>query len=246
MTDPANTTAVILAGGMGTRLREVVADRPKVLAEVNGRPFLASLLDRLVDAGISRVVLCTGYMADMVSEALGNSYRGMNLTYSREGTPLGTGGALRLALPLIASDPVLAMNGDSFCDADLGLFFRKHNASGARASLVLTQVAEVSRYGAVDVDASDAVVSFQEKGTLHGEGMINAGIYLLAHSVIASIPEGKMVSLEREIFPMMIGHGLYGFFQSTRFIDIGIPVDYHAAGAILCDSNHTETSGAKP
>ena len=141
MTGLEETTAVILAGGLGTRLREVVADRPKVLAEVNGRPFLACLLDRLVDAGILKVVLCTGYMAELVRETCGNSYRGTELLYSREESPLGTGGALRLALPLIDSDPVLVMNGDSFCDADLVLFARQHLSAAAQASLILVQVA---------------------------------------------------------------------------------------------------------
>jgi D-glycero-alpha-D-manno-heptose 1-phosphate guanylyltransferase len=241
-----NVTAVILAGGLGTRLREVVADRPKVLAEVNGRPFLACLLDRLADGGIGRVVLCTGYMAEMISDAFGNGYRGMDLLYSREEEPLGTGGALRLALPQITSDPVLVMNGDSFCDADLGLFARQHHESGARASLVLAKVADVARYGVVDSDPSGAISSFQEKGSRTGAGMINAGIYLLASSVIAAIPEQQMISLEREVFPPLIGHGLYGFLHKSRFIDIGIPSDYQAAAAIICDSKHAASSGVKP
>lgn len=228
-----DTTAVILAGGMGTRLREVVADRPKVLAEVNGRPFLACLLDRLAEAGIRRVVLCTGYMAELVRDTFGDNYHGMSLLYSQENTPLGTGGALRLALPLIASDPALVMNGDSFCDADLGLFARQHHSASAPASLILVQVDDVARYGAVDVDEAGRVVSFREKGSQSGKGMINAGIYLIARHVIASIPSKRAVSLEREVFPRLIDEGLSGFPQPSRFIDIGIPSDYHAASAFL-------------
>lgn len=233
MTELEDITAVILAGGMGTRLREVVADRPKVLAEVNGRPFLACLLDRLVEAGIGRAVLCTGYMAELVRDAFGDSYRGMSLFYSQENTPLGTGGALRLALPLIVSDPALIMNGDSFCDADLGLFARQHYSAAATASLILVQVEDVARYGEVDVDEAGSVVSFREKGSQSGKGMINAGIYLLARHVIASIPPKMAVSLEQEVFPGLIGAGLSGFFQSSRFIDIGIPSDYRAVSAFL-------------
>ena len=233
MTGLEETTAVILAGGLGTRLREVVADRPKVLAEVNGRPFLASLLDRLVDAGIGNVILCTGYMAELVRETLGDGYRGIELLYSRENTPLGTGGALRRALPLIASDPVLVLNGDSYCDADLGLFTRQHLSASAQASLMLVQVEDVARYGAVDIDGTGCVVSFREKGSRNGAGLINAGIYLLARHVIVSIPAKRAVSLEREVFPRLIGTGLFGFPQTTRFIDIGIPSDYHAASAFL-------------
>lgn len=233
MTGLEETTALILAGGLGTRLREVVADRPKVLAEVNGRPFLSCLLDRLVDAGIKKVVLCTGYMAELIRETFGNCYRGIGLLYSEEETLLGTGGALRLALPLIASDPVLVMNGDSYCDADLGLFARQHLSGKAQASLILVQVEDVARYGAVDIDETGRVVSFREKGSQSGAGLINAGIYLLARNIIAAIPTKRMVSLEREVFPQLIGRGLYGFPQTTRFIDIGIPSDYHAASAFL-------------
>lgn len=233
MTGLEETTAVILAGGLGTRLREVVADRPKVLAEVNGRPFLACLLDRLVDAGIRKVVLCTGYMAEQVSETFGISYRGIELLFSKEDKPLGTGGALRQALPLITSDPVLVMNGDSFCDADLGLFAHQHKSGAAQVSLVLTHVDDVARYGAVDVNGMGCVVSFKEKGSQSGAGMINAGIYLLTRQVIESISPGIPVSLERDVFPRLIENGLYAFSQQSRFIDIGIPSDYHAASAFL-------------
>jgi D-glycero-alpha-D-manno-heptose 1-phosphate guanylyltransferase len=239
------TTALILAGGLGTRLRGVVADRPKVLADVNGRPFLACLLDRLVDAGIRRTVLCTGYMAEQISTAFRDAYCGMKLVYSCENKPLGTAGALRLALPLVKSDPVLVMNGDSYCDADLTQFARRHNEVDSKVSLVLSQVTDVSRYGAVKIDGKCAIVSFREKGCQSGEGMISAGIYLLARTVIAAIPEGMPVSLEQDVFPMLIGHGLNGFFQSSRFIDIGIPSDYHTAVDVLRDLHYVLSLGVK-
>lgn len=226
-------TAVILAGGLGTRLREAVADRPKVLAEVNGRPFLTYLLDRLAAYRISRVVLCTGYMAEQIHAAVGCNYRTMELVYSREVVPLGTGGAIRLAMPLTGSDPILVMNGDSYCDADFELFAHHHHAKSAQASLVLVNVADVTRYGAVNLEPSGVITGFCEKGGMQGEGMINAGIYLFNRSVVAAIPEGKQVSLEREVFPALIGHGLYGFSQRACFIDIGIPSDYYAASSIL-------------
>jgi len=229
-------TALILAGGMGTRLREAVSDRPKVLAPVNGRPFLASLLDRLADAGVRRVVLCTGYLAHQVTEAFKAEFRGMQLLYSREEEPLGTGGALRLALPLLRCDPVLVLNGDSFCDADLGAFLRQHLEAGSPASLVLTRVADVARYGSVETDPAARVLSFSEKGARSGEGTINAGIYLLSRGVLEGIPAGKAVSLEREVFPELIGRGLHAFAGGSRFIDIGVPADYHAAQAYLSDS----------
>lgn len=230
-----HTTAAILAGGLGTRLQKVVSDRPKVLAEVNGRPFLAYLLDRLAEVSLKRVVLCTGYMAELVQYIFGSSYREMELLYSREEMPLGTGGALRLALPFMTSDPILVMNGDSFCDADLALFDSKHYTAMAKASLVLTQVPDVSRYGAVEANESGLVTSFIEKGARQGSGLINAGIYLLKREIIASIPEGRNVSLEQDVFPKLIGTDLYGFLQGSRFIDIGVPDDYLAARHFLAE-----------
>ena len=229
----SDVTALILAGGMGTRLRDVVSDRPKVLAEVNGRPFLSFLLDMLADSGLSRVVLCTGYMASQVKESFGGRYKNMALAYSEEGSPSGTGGALRLALPLADSDPLLVMNGDSYCNADLQQFFQQHVRANSRASLLLTGLEETSRYGTVKTDETGVVTSFIEKGEAAGPGLINAGIYLIAREVIQSIPASVTASLERELFPCLIGNGLHGFFQDSEFIDIGIPSDYIAASAIV-------------
>ena len=237
MTGLQEITAVILAGGLGTRLREVVADRPKILAEVNGRPFLAYLLDKLADSGICKVVLCTGYLAELVCRTFGDSYRGMSINYSKEEIPIGTGGALRLALPFIFSDPVLVMNGDSYCDADLRIFAQHHHTAKSPASLILVQVPDVVRYGAVDVDGANRVVSFREKGCNSGEGIINAGIYLLSRHVIEHIPSERVVSLERDIFPALIGKGLHAFPHDGRFIDIGVPSDYYAASSYLTRSN---------
>jgi len=118
----SDITAVILAGGLGTRLQPVVPDKPKVLVEVLGRPFLVYLLDQLVSLGLHKVVLCTGYKGDKVQECFGGAYRSLRLLYSREDEPLGTGGALRLALPCFSSDTILVMNGDSYIDADLGTY----------------------------------------------------------------------------------------------------------------------------
>lgn len=234
------TDAIILAGGLGTRLRDVVSDRPKVLAEVNGTPFLSFLLDKVADAGVRKVVLCTGYMASLVVNAFGNSYRGMELVYSEESEPLGTGGAIRQALPLTDSDPLLVMNGDSYCSADLSVFRRQHADSCSIASLLLTQVEDSSRYGIVETDQVGAVTSFREKDERTGPDLINAGIYLLSREVVRAIPATGAVSLERELFPGLIGKGLHGFCQPSEFIDIGIPSDYIDASAILKNSRSGE------
>lgn len=221
-------TAAILAGGLGTRLRSIVADRPKVLAEVRGRPFLAYLLDQVAAAGVKMVVLCTGYLGEQVRETFGDTYRSLRLFYSQESSPLGTAGALRLALPLFESDTVLVMNGDSFCETNLGTFWTWHCAREAAATLRLIKVVDTRRYGRVQIDANGRVFGFDEKGDTSAPGWINAGIYLLKRHLLQAIPTSGAVSLEREIFPTWISRGLYGYQSAGRFLDIGTPEAYAA------------------
>lgn len=227
--DLAAVTAVILAGGLGTRLRPVVADRPKALAEIGQRTFLAFVLDQLSNAGVRDIVLCTGYRGEQIRETFGESYGSLYLTYSQESSPLGTGGALRLALPLCKSNPVLVLNGDSYCEVDLKSFYTWHLARGASGTLLLTQVTDTERYGRVELDAEGAVVRFDEKTSECGSGWISAGIYLLSCRLLLAIPEGHPVSLELEIFPSWVGRGLYGYQTEGRFLDVGTPEDYRKA-----------------
>jgi D-glycero-alpha-D-manno-heptose 1-phosphate guanylyltransferase len=225
----ADITAAILAGGLGTRLRSVISDRPKVLAEIHGRPFLTYLLDELAAVGIEHVVLCTGYKAEKVREILGDRYRNMRLNYSEETTPLGTGGALRAALPHLETPTLLVLNGDSFCRADLAAFRTWHDERQAQASLLLAQVPDTARFGRVTVDETGQVLEFAEKGQNFGPGSINAGIYLLAQKLIAEIPTDRAVSLEREVFPAWIGRGLCGYSGGREFLDIGTPESFAQA-----------------
>jgi NDP-sugar pyrophosphorylase family protein len=225
--------AVILAGGLGTRLRSVVSDRPKALAEVAGRPLLAWLLDMLISAGVPRVVLCIGYLGEMIEQAFGDHYAGLPIGYSQEATPLGTGGALRAGLPQVDARTVLVLNGDSLCRADLAAFARKHAATDARFSLLLTHVDDTTSYGRVETDAAGRITHYLEKGSTPGPGWINAGIYLLDREVVASIPPNRSVSLEREVFPAWIGRGLYGHRHGGPFIDIGTPESYARAAEFL-------------
>lgn len=218
--------AIVLAGGLGTRLRSVVADRPKVLAEVRGRPYLAYLLDQIAATGIKIVVLCTGYMGEQVQDIFSNTYKSLRLVYSQESSPLGTAGALRFALPLLESDTVLVMNGDSFCETNFEAFWTWHCAWDADATLRLTKVADARRYGRVQVDVSGRVLRFDEKSDTSGPGWINAGIYLLKRRLLETLPVNKVISLEREIFPAWIGRGLYGYRSEGRFLDIGTPESY--------------------
>jgi len=223
-----DTTALILAGGLGTRLRSVISDVPKVLAPVHGRPFLACLLDQLADAGLTHAVLCTGYRADLIEAAFGGSYRSLTLEYSRESEPLGTGGALRLAADKARSQTILAMNGDSFIDADFPAYFGAHRSSGLRASLLLTEVPDTARYGRVQVEPGGRVVRFDEKGAHRGVGWINAGVYLFRRDLFAEIPRETSLSFERDLLPAWIAKGLGGIPCRGRFLDIGTPESFAA------------------
>ena len=226
----SSVSAVILAGGLGTRLRTVVVDRPKVLAPVAGKPFLTYLLDQLEKAGIHEVVLCTGYLAQQIQETFGNSYRSLNIKYSPEQESLGTAGALRHALSLISNPITFVMNGDSYCDVSLGALYDHHLAHRAQATVCLTNAEDSSRYGRVATDERRRITRFIEKGESYGPGMINAGIYLIDTDMIQEIPEGGQISLEREVFPLWIGREFYAYCQEhTTFIDIGTPESFKQA-----------------
>ena len=225
-------TGVVLAGGFGTRLQKVVRDKPKALAEVSGRPFLSYLLETLQDAGIKRTVLCTGYLAGQIEEAFGYAFDDMTLAYSRELTPLGTAGAVAYALPHIKTETALVANGDCFFEADLNQMLAWHESRRADATILLTKVNDVSRFGSVDTDASGAVRAFREKGG-SGPGWINAGVYLLKRSMIETIPKGRPVSIEKEVFPSWIDKGLCAWRGEGNFLDIGTAESYARADAFV-------------
>ncbi|GFO68525.1 hypothetical protein GMLC_21040 [Geomonas limicola] len=230
----SHTTAVVLAGGLGTRLRSVTGELPKVLAPVLGRPYLRFVLDQLERAGLTEVLICTGYRSAEVEASIGTRHGTLSVGYSAEPAPLGTGGALRYALGKMRHEELLVLNGDSFVEADLGSFTQLHRSSGAKASLLLTEVPEVGRYGSVQTDQAGAILGFSEKGGHSGCGTINAGVYLLGRDLIAALPEGRELSLEREVFPFLVGQGFYGFNLGRRFIDIGTPESYREVGAFFC------------
>jgi len=225
--------AAILAGGLGRRLSPVIADRPKALAPVCGQPFLAYVLDQLSRAGLRKAIVCTGHGGDQIKAAFGAQFGGLALAYSREASPLGTGGALRLALPILDAPLVLVLNGDSFAEVDLKAFWKWHRARGAAASLALAKLPDTRRYGCVDLSERDEILKFLEKTETAGAGWINAGVYLLNRKIIAGIPPQRPVSLEREIFPNLAGRGLCGWRSCQRFIDIGTPESYGAAAHFL-------------
>ena len=226
-------TAVVLAGGLGTRLRSVVADRPKVLAEIRGKPFLAYLLEQIAGTGMRHVVLCVGYASEQIQPAFGNTFAGMELTYSPESTRLDTAGALRLALPQFRSDSVLAMNGDSYCDVRWSDLWAWHTSHPATGTFVLVKMSNAARYGRVSITPDGRITGFEEKKGEAVGGWINAGVYLLEQALIEKIPPGRAVSLEKEMFPAWIAQGLYGYQSTGRFLDIGTPEAYASATAFF-------------
>ncbi|HEY5997421.1 MAG TPA: nucleotidyltransferase family protein [Candidatus Deferrimicrobiaceae bacterium] len=228
---PLDVSAFVLAGGLGTRLRPVTGDRPKPLAPVGGRPFIEILLDQLRDAGFRHVVLCTGYRAAEVRAAVGAARGPLAVEYSEEPCPLGTGGALRLALPLARSETILVSNGDSYLGLPLPSFLERHDRSGAMATLALKPVPDTGRFGRVETSADGRVLAFREKSG--GEGVINAGIYLFRTELVSGIPERACVSLEREVIPGWIDRGIHisGALCDNVFFDIGTPDSHEAADA---------------
>ena len=222
--------AVVLVGGKGTRLRGVVSDRPKPMALVCGRPFLEWLLLALRAQGVTRVVLATGYMADSVEDYFGDGAAwDMELLYSKDPSPLGTGGAVRHAAELADSDHLLALNGDSYCCAEVVRLLQEHLRREAKGTLWLVPKRDCSRYGAVRVGDDGSIAAFLEKSHVHSSGLINAGVYLLDRAVVQAIPCGTTTSLEREVFPRLVGRGLYGVVGNGPFLDIGTPESYARA-----------------
>src|SRR5437867_1890253 len=225
--------AFVLCGGHGTRLRPVLSDRPKSMALISGTHFMQWLLDRLRCQGVDDVILGTGYMAEKIESYFGSGNDlGMRISYSREDEPLGTGGALKLAEPLI-SDPVLVLNGDSYVEWSLVAILELFIAKDADMVVVLQAVADVTRYGRVALDHHGRITQFIEKGVRGGPGLINAGVYLLRKQIVRDLPAGAAISLEKEVFPRVLGRRVYGLVCTGLFIDIGIPNDLKRAQTLL-------------
>ncbi|MBI4967315.1 MAG: NTP transferase domain-containing protein [Rhodospirillales bacterium] len=231
MSELGRLDALILAGGLGTRLRAALPDRPKALAPVAGRPFLFHLLDHLAHQGIRRAVLALGHQAAMIREAVAD-YRALDLAISEESRPLDTGGALALARPLLGSDPVLVLNGDSLAPIDLGLLLQTHRSRHAQATLAALRLADAARFGSLDLDADGAILAFREKGKA-GPGLVSAGIYLVSRAVLESLAPDQPLSLERAVFPGLCGRGLYAQAFDAPLLDIGTPESYATAEAFL-------------
>ena len=219
----------MLAGGEGTRLRPLTHTTPKPVMPLAGRPFLSFMLDWAHSHGVEEVILSCGFLSDAVKRVLGDIYDGMRLRYVVEDEPLGTAGPVRLAYDEgILEERLLVLNGDVLTDLDLTAEVEQHERTGARATLALYPVDDTSSYGVVPTGEDGAVEAFIEKGG--GEAptdRINAGSYVIEREVVeSSIPAGRAVSFERQVFPALVGNGLYGFDAPGYWIDIGTPERY--------------------
>lgn len=225
--------AVVLCGGLGTRLASAVPDHPKALAPIAGRPFLEWQLSALSLLGIRRAVLATGHRADAIRRAIGDgSHVGLTIVHSAEPRPLGTGGALRYALEVVPAPLWLVVNGDSWCDIELQRLRAVHRRLAARVTMQLTTVLDRSRYGAVMCDRQGWVTSLAEKSH-RGPGTISAGAYLIARDVISALPAEQPLSLETDVLPSLVGNGLAALTGAGRFVDIGTPESYRRASTII-------------
>jgi mannose-1-phosphate guanylyltransferase len=228
--------ALVLAGGEGTRLRPLTLTTPKPVLPLAGRPFLSFMLEWLHRHGVEETILSLGFLSDAVHDVLGDIQSGMRLRYVHEDEPLGTAGPVRLAADEgMLGDRFFVLNGDVLTDMDLTAELEQHERTGAAGTLALIEVEDVSSYGVVPTDEDGRVLEFREKSPGPAPtNRINAGAYVLERSVVDLIPPGRAVSFEREIFPQMVGHGLYGWAADGYWIDIGTPERYlEATGDLL-------------
>ena len=236
---------MLLVGGLGTRLRPVLSSTPKPLAPIGDISFLELLILQLRSQGIRHLVMCTGHQAERIEQEFGDGHKwDVTIHYSRESSPLGTAGALKLASHCVSGDSdFLVMNGDSFLQLDIRQFIRFHRERGGWASIAVCKISDASRYGTVYLDESFRVAGFREKLGVHEPGVINGGVYVFNRAILQEIPDG-MVSLEKDILPRMIEHGVYALEQHGMFIDIGTPEDYARAQALqssLCEAAISES-----
>ncbi len=222
--------AVILAGGLGKRLRRAVRDRPKSMALVLGKPFLEYQVEQLRKYDVVKIVLCVGYLAEQIKSYFKDGGKfGIDIRYGVEKEPLGTAGALKNAENYLEDEAFLVLNGDSYSEIDITRFVQFHRKKGGMGTILLTRVSQAQDYGLMKIDEDSRITGFLEKSAkISSDNIINAGIYLLEPEVLSYIPEGKQVSLERETFPRLLQKKvpLFGYLTSDYFIDIGTPQKY--------------------
>lgn len=224
--------AIVLAGGLGTRLRGVVPDLPKPLAPVAGRPFLAIVLEQLRAQGFASAVLSVGYRHELIRSAFGDRFDGLALRYAVEDRPLGTGGAMRLAARDCSEPDVFVLNGDTFAEVDFAAMLRAHRQAGAVLTVCAVEVADTTRYGRLLVEDA-RIAGFAEKGVA-GAGLINAGIYLMRRELLLQPGLPEAFSFENDVLAAKLDElRPLAYATHGRFVDIGVPEDYARAQSMF-------------
>ena len=221
-------TAIILAGGMGTRLKTIISDLPKPMAPIMNVPFLTYQLNYLKHFGIKKVIFSVGYLSEKIIAHYNQSFENISIEYSIEKNPLGTGGGIRMAMSNLNEDLVLILNGDSFFDIDLEQFYNLHLEQKSEFSLALRYVNNSERYGNIEFNSSNQITSFIEKNQLNQSGYINAGVYILSKKLYLQNTKPNInFSIEKDFFEKQLNQLIIkGFEFKDYFIDIGIPEDY--------------------
>ncbi|MCB1802586.1 MAG: nucleotidyltransferase family protein [Gammaproteobacteria bacterium] len=220
--------AIILAGGKGTRLGELTRLTPKPMVPVAGHPFLEYLLSEAGRRGVRRVVLSVGHFADQIEAHFGRRWHGIEIDYAHEDSPLGTGGAIALALASVRGERCFVLNGDTIFRVDLPAMLAFHRQHAAQLTLALKPMTDFDRYGTVQIE-NGRVIGFREKSPTR-EGLINGGVYLVETSLRDALPAGAF-SFENDVMATRTDSlQMYGFRDDGYFIDIGIPEDYRRAG----------------
>ena len=228
-----STPALLLVGGLGTRLRPVLSSTPKPMAPIGDVPFLELLVLQLRSQGIRRMVMCTGFHAEQIEAQFGDGCRwNVAIEHSKETQPLGTAGAIKNAARFLAhASDFLVLNGDSFLEIDFRKLISFHRKHGGWASIAVRRVPDAARYGTVHVNEEGRIVRFSEKLGLPEPGLINGGVYVFNREVLETIPEGP-ASLEKDVLPGLLQRGAFALEQDGLFIDIGTPEDYARAQAL--------------
>jgi len=234
--------AFILAGGPGTRLKAFVSDRPKPMAIVNNRPFLDYLVDELKKYGITEIGFALRFMPEVIENYFGTGEKfGIKTFYAVQGDlDLGTAGAIKLAEDNLKGEPFMVLNGDTFFPINYSRFIEFHKQKGGLASIALSSVSDISAFGSVDLDSDDRIRAFREKTPdFHGPGLVNGGAYILDPKILEFVEPGQKVSIERDVFPRLIGYGqnIYGYKTDLTHFDIGSPIGIRKAAAYLKDAS---------
>lgn len=241
---PSRPDVLVLCGGAGTRLRSITGEVPKGMATVAGRPFLELLLDQLKRQGFTRVILAVGFQSDFIRAHFDANVPGLDVVYSTELRPLGTGGAIRNAVQLVRADSLLVMNGDSYTDVDLSRLVQDYDDSKADASMVLVDAGDRTDCGFVLLNEENKLTGFNEKQPGSGTRYVNAGIYVLSSKLLNDIPSGRESSLEREVIPAWLkdSRNIKGFVHHGRCVDIGTPERYRDAQTLLAAVESKQSS----